>query len=52
MIVAPLVAVIADRTSPKYRGTISSAYALGNDIGQFGGQVVASFFLPVPKTGH
>ena len=51
MIVAPLVAVIADRTSPKYRGTISSAYALGNDIGQFGGQVVASFFLPVPKTG-
>lgn len=51
MIVAPLIAVIADRTSPKYRGTISSAYALGNDIGQFGGQVVASFFLPVPKTG-
>lgn len=51
MIVAPLVAVIADRTSPKYRGTISSAYALGNDVGQFGGQAVASLFLPVPTTG-
>lgn len=51
MIVAPLIAVIADRTAPKYRGTISSAYALGNDVGQFGGQALASLFLPVPTTG-
>ncbi|RBP99742.1 MFS transporter [Bifidobacterium xylocopae] len=51
MIVAPLIAVIADRTSPKYRGTISSVYALGNSAGQYGGQMLASFFLPIPKTG-
>lgn len=51
MICAPLIAVISDRTSPKYRGTISSVYALGNSVGQFGGQMLASLFLPVPKTG-
>lgn len=51
MIVAPLIAVIADRTAPKYRGTISSVYALGNSAGQYGGQMLASFFLPMPKTG-
>lgn len=51
MIVAPLIAVIADRTAPKYRGTISSVYALGNSAGQYGGQMLASFFLPMPKIG-
>lgn len=51
MIVAPLIAVIADRTSPKYRGTISSVYALGSAAGQYGGQAFASLFLPVPYTG-
>ncbi|WP_129014115.1 MFS transporter, partial [Oenococcus oeni] len=51
MIVAPLIAVIADRTSPKYRGTISSIYALGTAAGQYGGQAFASLFLPIPYTG-
>lgn len=51
MIVAPLIAVIADRTSPKFRGTMSGAYALGNCVGQYGGQAFASMFLPVPDTG-
>lgn len=51
MIVAPLIAVIADETSPKYRGTISSVYALGSAAGQYGGQAFASFFLPIPYTG-
>lgn len=51
MIVAPLIAVIADRTSPKYRGTISSVYALGSAAGQYGGQAFASLFLPVPYMG-
>lgn len=51
MIVAPLIAVIADRTSPKYRGTISGIYALGNSAGQYGGQAFASLFLPIPYTG-
>ncbi|PLS31851.1 MFS transporter [Bifidobacterium margollesii] len=51
MIVAPLIAVIADRTAPKYRGTMSGVYALGTCIGQYGGQAFASLFLPVPDTG-
>lgn len=51
MIVAPLIAVIADATSPKYRGTISSVYALGSAAGQYGGQAFASLFLPIPYTG-
>jgi MFS family permease len=51
MIVAPLIAFIADRTAPKYRGTISSIYALGNAAGQYGGQAFASMFLPIPAVG-
>lgn len=51
MIVAPLIAVIADQTSPKYRGRISSIYAIGNAVGQYGGQAFASLFLPIPYTG-
>lgn len=45
MIVAPLIAVIADRVAPKHRGTISSIYAFGYVIGQYGGPVMGSLFL-------
>lgn len=45
MIVAPLIAVIADRTAPKHRGLISSVYAIGYIIGQYGGPVIGGRFL-------
>lgn len=44
-VVAPLIAVIADRIAPKHRGLISSIYAAGFIIGQYGGPVVGGFFL-------
>ncbi|NEG56064.1 MFS transporter [Bifidobacterium sp. SMA15] len=49
-LVAPLVAVIADRTAPKHRGLISSIYAFGYVIGQYGGQLLGAQFLG-PKIG-
>lgn len=45
MIVAPLIAVMADLVAPKHRGTISSIYAIGYVIGQYGGPVMGSQFL-------
>lgn len=45
MIVAPLIAVIADRVAPKHRGTISSVYAIGYVIGQYGGPVIGGRFM-------
>ena len=45
MIVAPLIAVIADRTAPRHRGLISSVYAIGYIIGQYGGPVIGGRFL-------
>lgn len=51
-IVAPLIAVIADRCAPKYRGLISSIYAFGYVIGQYGGQLLGAQFLgPRVSTG-
>ena len=44
-IVAPLIAVITDRTAPKYRGTISAMYALGYSVGIYGGQMIGARFL-------
>ncbi len=51
MIVAPLIAVIADRVAPKHRGTISSIYAIGYVIGQYGGPVIAGHFLSSTNPG-
>lgn len=45
MIVAPLIAVIADQVAPQHRGTISSIYAIGYVIGQYGGPVIGGRFL-------
>lgn len=51
-IVAPLIAVIADRCAPRYRGLISSIYAFGYVIGQYGGQLLGAQFLgPKVSTG-
>ncbi|WP_308439864.1 MFS transporter [Levilactobacillus wangkuiensis] len=51
MIVAPLLAVIADQVAPMHRGTISSIYAVGFVIGQYGGPVVGGQFLSNTNTG-
>lgn len=50
-IVAPMIAVLADRTAPQHRGMISSMYAVGNSTGAYGGQIIASFFLSSSYTG-
>lgn len=50
-IVAPLIAVITDRTAPKFRGTISAMYALGYSIGIYGGQMIGARFLGNVQTG-
>ncbi|MFM2479410.1 MFS transporter [Celerinatantimonas sp. MCCC 1A17872] len=44
-IVAPLIAAIADKTAPKHRGVISSIYAAGFILGEYGGPVVGGYFL-------
>ena len=44
-IVAPLIAAIADKTAPRHRGLISSIYAAGFIVGQYGGPVFGGFFL-------
>lgn len=44
-VVAPLLAVIADRVAPRHRGLISSVYAAGFIIGQYGGPVAGGLFL-------
>ncbi|MEE6678466.1 MFS transporter [Limosilactobacillus fermentum] len=51
MIVAPLLAVIADQVAPQHRGTISSIYAIGFVIGQYGGPVVGGRFLSNSNPG-
>lgn len=51
MIVAPLIAVIADQVAPKHRGTISSIYAIGYVIGQYGGPVVGGRFMSTSNPG-
>ncbi|MCI1984750.1 MAG: MFS transporter [Bifidobacteriaceae bacterium] len=44
-IIAPFVAIMADRVAPKYRGTISSMYAFGYSVGIYTGQMVGAQFL-------
>ena len=50
-LVAPLIAVLADRVAPRHRGTISSMYAVGNSTGVYGGQIIAASFLTSSYTG-
>ena len=49
-IVAPLIAVLSDRVAPRHRGTISSMYAIGMSAGNYGGQILAAFFIGVNET--
>jgi MFS family permease len=50
-IVAPLLAIIADRTPSLRRGTYSTIYGLGTLIGALGGQIVAAPFVTDPVQG-
>ncbi|WP_308561038.1 MFS transporter [uncultured Klebsiella sp.] len=44
-IVAPMVAIIADRVAPRHRGIISSFYAIGISLGMYGGTFIAAQFI-------
>lgn len=44
-IVAPMVAIIADRVAPRHRGIISSFYAIGISVGMYGGTFIAAQFV-------
>jgi MFS family permease len=50
-IVASMVAVISDRVSVKYRGTVSSIYGVGFTVGIAVAQIVAANFIAEPRTG-
>ena len=51
MIVAPLVAFIADKAPKKYRGSISAFYGVGNNMGQPVGTLIASNFITNISSG-
>lgn len=44
-IVAPMVAIIADKVAPRHRGVISSFYAVGISIGLYGGTFIAARYI-------
>lgn len=44
-VVAPLVAIIADKVNPKFWGTVSSFYGVGAAMGNYGSGVIAARFL-------
>lgn len=44
-IIAPFVAIMADRVAPKYRGTVTSMYAFGYSVGIYTGQMIGAQFL-------
>ncbi|TPW27661.1 MFS transporter [Martelella alba] len=44
-IIAPLIATIADRIAPRFRGSAASSYALGIGVGAGLGQVIGAQFL-------
>lgn len=49
--IAPLLGTLADRVSPRFRGSVASAYALGIGVGTGLGQVVGARFLDDTGTG-
>lgn len=50
-VVAPMVAQISDRVPKKWQGSISSFYAVGMAIGNYGSGVIAAQFLNNVMTG-
>ncbi|MDE1558149.1 MULTISPECIES: MFS transporter [Actinotignum] len=51
-LVAPLLATIADRVAPKFRGTISAMYAIGFTVGMASGQLIGAQFLKDLRMGY
>lgn len=51
MMIAPLVAFIADKAPKKYRGTISSFYGVGMNIGNSISTIIASRFIDHVNSG-
>lgn len=50
-IVAPMVAVISDRVTEKYRGTVSAIYGVAFIIGASLSQIIGASFIGDPSTG-
>ena len=50
-IIAPLLATLADRIAPRYRGSAASAYALGLGLGSGLGQVIGAQFIGNTSVG-
>ncbi len=50
-IIAPLLATLADRIAPKFRGSAASSYALGLGLGSGLGQVIGAQFLGNASVG-
>ncbi len=50
-VVAPMVAVIADRVPEKYRGTVSSIYGVAIVLGQSLSQIIGAGFISDPRAG-
>lgn len=50
-VVAPMIAQISDRVAPKWRGTISSFYGIGQAFGNYGSGIIASQFIDTTAVG-
>jgi len=50
-IIAPMVAVISDRVSAKYRGTVSAIYGVALTVGATVASITAAMFISDPRAG-
>lgn len=50
-IIAPMVAVISDRVSTKYRGTVSAVYGVALTVGATVASIVSAMFISDPRLG-
>jgi MFS family permease len=50
-IIAPMVAVISDRVTTKYRGTVSAVYGVAITVGATVASIAAAMFISSPRTG-
>jgi MFS family permease len=50
-VIAPMVAVISDRVSTKYRGTVSAIYGVALTVGATVASIAAAMFISDPRSG-
>ncbi|WP_453984965.1 MFS transporter [Brevibacterium casei] len=50
-IIAPMVAVISDRVTTKYRGTVSAVYGVALTVGATVASITAAMFISTPRQG-